>query len=230
MAKTPIRQSIEFIGRNGIGEVSRLGLGHKDVIPLWFGESDLVTPDFIRNAAKQALDEGQTFYTFSAGHPRLRQAIVDWTKRHYGLALDIDRVTVPGAAMLAVITALQCTVETGDEVIVISPVWPNIFFAVQAVGGKPVFVENTSRSVSRAPATATQSLIPFGIWSLLTKPKLSGTRLVSGFGMPPSLAAFHSTRLAASCATARSSRTAAMRRVPFQRLTCVRTIVPAAES
>lgn len=140
MATTPIRQSIEFIGRNGIGEVSRLGLGHKDVIPLWFGESDLVTPDFIRNAAKQALDEGQTFYTFSAGHPRLRQAIVDWTKRHYGLALDIDRVTVPGAAMLAVITALQCVVETGDEIIIISPVWPNIFFAVQAVGGKPVFV------------------------------------------------------------------------------------------
>ncbi len=94
----------------------------------------------------------------------------------------------------------------------------------------PELLVNTRRSFSRAPATAIQSLMPFGIWSLLTKPKLSGTRFVSGFGMPPSLAAFHRILFASSCATVRSSRTAAMRRVPFQRFTCVRTIVPAAES
>lgn len=125
---------------NAMAEVSRTGLGDADLIPLWFGETDLVTPAFIREAAKKALDEGQTFYTFSGGIAPLREAIRDWTERWYGVKPDLERVWVVGAAMLCVVTALQCCVETGDEVIVVGPMWPNIGQACQAVGGKPVYV------------------------------------------------------------------------------------------
>ncbi len=137
---SPIRDAILNMSPNPIGAVSRRGMGQKDVIPLWFGETDLVTPDFIRDAAKAALDEGHTFYTFAGGHPRLRTAIVDWTRRWYGVALDLDRVWVPGSAMLSVVTALLCCVETGDEVIVVSPMWPNISQAIAAVGGQPRYL------------------------------------------------------------------------------------------
>src|SRR6185295_10727941 len=67
----PIRPAIESLEPNGIGLVAMMALGEPDLIPLWFGESDLVTPNFIRDAAKKALDDGKTFYTASRGIPSL---------------------------------------------------------------------------------------------------------------------------------------------------------------
>ena len=136
----PFRSELARLGPTGIGAISRLGRGREGLIPLWFGESDLVTPDFIRDAAKQALDAGQTFYSDSRGVLPLRQSIHDWMQRHTGAHIAVDRISVPGSAMLSIMIALQCLVRTGDEVIVISPMWPNIFQAIEVVGGVPKFV------------------------------------------------------------------------------------------
>ena len=135
-----IRPSILALERNGIGAVSWLGLGRSDVIPLWFGEGDVVTPDFIREAAKRALDEGKTFYTFTRGLTELREAIAAWASRQSGRTIDLERVTVPGAAMMGVQIALQCTCEPGDNVLIVSPMWPNIFQAAMGLGAEPRFV------------------------------------------------------------------------------------------
>ena len=131
---SPIRPAILRLEANGIGQVSSLALGEPDVIALWFGESDLVTPAFIRNAAKKALDEGRTFYTNARGTYHLREAIQNFHQRTVGADVALERITVPGAAMLAVIVALQCVVETGDNIVVVSPVWPNIFQAAEICG------------------------------------------------------------------------------------------------
>ena len=124
--KTPfpslIRPAIASLRQNGIGLVSQLALGEPDLIPLWFGESDLVPPDFINDAAKRALDEGRTFYTHARGILPLRGALRDFQRRTTGADIALERITVPGAAMLAVVTALQCVVETGDNVGCVSPV------------------------------------------------------------------------------------------------------------
>ena len=138
--RDPIRPAVLNQPRNGIGDVARLALGNPDVIPLWFGETDLRTPDFISAAAKKALDEGRTFYTFANGIPELRRAIIDFTQRFTGVELALNRVTVPGSAMLGVTIALQCLIESGDNVVVVAPIWPNIFMAIQAVGGEAKFV------------------------------------------------------------------------------------------
>lgn len=137
---TVIRPAILALERNGIGEVSMLGLGRTDIIPLWFGEGDIVTPDFIRDAAKRALDQGKTFYTFTRGLTELREAIATWASRQSGRTIGLDRVTVPGAAMMGVQIALQCVCEPGDNVLIISPMWPNIFQAVRGLGAEPRFV------------------------------------------------------------------------------------------
>ena len=137
---TAIRPNILGLERNGIGEVSFLGLGRRDIIPLWFGEGDVVTPPFIREAAKRALDEGKTFYTFTRGIAELREAIAAWASRQSGREIDVGRVTVPGAAMMGVQIALQCVCEPGDNVLIISPMWPNIFQAVIGAGAVPKFV------------------------------------------------------------------------------------------
>jgi aspartate aminotransferase len=136
----PFRDAVISIERNGIGRVSALGLGQPGVIPLWFGESDLPTPAFIRDAAKQALDEGKTFYTFSRGIPPLRAAIQDWTARHYGVRLDEERISVPGSSMMCVNIALQLCLNAGDNAVIVAPIWPNIFNAVRQMGGEPRLV------------------------------------------------------------------------------------------
>jgi aspartate aminotransferase len=138
--RDPIRPAVLNQPRNGIGDVAKLALGNPDVIPLWFGETDLVTPQFISEAAKKALDQGRTFYTFANGVPALRQAIIDFTQRFTGVELALNRVTVPGSAMLGVSLALQCLIETGDNIIVVAPIWPNIFMSIQALGGHSKFV------------------------------------------------------------------------------------------
>ena len=137
---TAIRDTILKLDRNGIAAVSTKGLGKRDIIPLWFGESDVVTPPFIREGAKKALDDGRTFYTFARGITELREAIAAWTTRQSGRTLDPERVTVPGAAMMGVQIALQCVCEAGDNVAIVAPMWPNIFQAVRGLGAEPRFV------------------------------------------------------------------------------------------
>ncbi|HET7084915.1 MAG TPA: pyridoxal phosphate-dependent aminotransferase [Rhizomicrobium sp.] len=136
----PIRKAIRELKPSGITQVTALGLGNPDVLPLWFGETDLVTPPFIRQAAIQALEDGKTFYTNARGIPQLREAIRDFHKRTVGADIGLERITVPGGAMLAVVTALQMVCENGDNVVIVSPIWPNIFQATKVVGAEPRLV------------------------------------------------------------------------------------------
>jgi len=135
--KSPFRPILNQFYPNRIVEVASLGgLDRPGLIPLWFGESDLVTPKFIRDAAAKALDDGKTFYTWARGIPELREAIAAYHQRTLDVAIDPERITVPGAAMLAIVLALSCLVETGDNIVIVAPIWPNIFHAAQVAGAE----------------------------------------------------------------------------------------------
>jgi aspartate/methionine/tyrosine aminotransferase len=136
----PIREEIAALQLSGITRVAAGAIGDPSVIPLWFGESDIVTPDFIREAAKRALDEGRTFYNYPRGIEPLRVALERYHRRLYGIDLHPDRITVPGSTMLTVVTALQCLAAKGDEVVLIGPYWPNIRQACLAAGARHVDV------------------------------------------------------------------------------------------
>jgi aspartate aminotransferase len=99
-----------------------------------------VTPSFIREAATRALEDGRTFYTNARGILPLREAIREFHKRTAGADIGLERITVPGGAMLAVVSALQMVCETGDNVVIVSPIWPNIFQASKVVGAEPRLV------------------------------------------------------------------------------------------
>src|ERR1700685_1215411 len=73
-----------------IAEVSMSVFGDPDVVPLWFGESDLVTPDFVRDAAADGLKAGETFYTWQRGTPAIRAALSAYTERLYGIKCAPD--------------------------------------------------------------------------------------------------------------------------------------------
>jgi len=106
------------------------------VIPLWFGEGDLVTPEFIRQAAKDALDDGHTFYVHTRGTPELRTAIKRYLDRLYGLDVHPDRITVPGSSMLGVNIAAQTALGRGDHALVVTPAWPNIEAVLRVAGAQ----------------------------------------------------------------------------------------------
>jgi aspartate aminotransferase len=132
----PIRDLVARIPTSKIGDVAALGRDNPDVIPLWFGEGDLTTPEFISEAAMKALKEGQTFYTWQRGIPELRQAIADYTTRLYGNQCKADRISVTSSGMQAILLSCQAIIDPGDNAVVVSPVWPNIVSAVEVMGGE----------------------------------------------------------------------------------------------
>lgn len=131
-----LRADIEALEQNGITGVALPRIGDPKVIPLWFGEGDLATADFIRAAAKEALDEGYTFYGHTRGRPELRAAIKDYLDRLYGIDLDVGRITVPGSSMLAITMATQMTLTTGLHALLVTPHWPNIDRAFRVTGAR----------------------------------------------------------------------------------------------
>lgn len=128
------------VPESGIVEVFNAGWGREDLIPLWAGEGDLPTPDFINRAAKTALDNGETFYTYQRGIPELRQALAEYHQDLYGKPFSPDRFFVTGSGMQAIQLAVQAVASPGSEVIVPTPAWPNITAAVEVHGGQVVTV------------------------------------------------------------------------------------------
>ncbi len=131
-----IRPTIATLRESKIVEVWEMGFHVPDVIGLWVGEGDLPTPGFICRAASEALLSGDTFYTHKRGLPELRQALIDYHRRLYGVELDDRRVAVTSAGMNAMMLALQVIVDAGDNVVTVTPVWPNGIAATEILGGE----------------------------------------------------------------------------------------------
>ncbi|MDE1157310.1 MAG: pyridoxal phosphate-dependent aminotransferase [Neorhizobium sp.] len=127
--------------RSGIGEIVAYARGRDNLMPLWIGEGDLPTPAFISEAASAALHAGETFYTWTQGIPELRQALARYYQRHYAKALSVDNLYVTGSGMQAIVLALQAVASSGDEVIYLTPTWPNVVNAMAVAEAKPVGVE-----------------------------------------------------------------------------------------
>ena len=123
-----------------ISDVANTVFGDPDVVPMWFGESDLVTPDFVRDAAAQGLQSGETFYTWQRGTPELRAALSAYTERLYKIKCPPDRLSLTTGGMQAILLSCQLLVDPGDNVVIVSPIWPNITSAVKLVGGEPRYV------------------------------------------------------------------------------------------
>jgi len=136
----PFRDEIESLEQNGITKVAFKRLNDPAVIPLWFGEGDTVTPAFIREATKNALDAGQTFYSHTRGRPELLRALKTYLDDLYGIDLDERRITVPGAAMLGITIAAQMALSTGDHGLIVGPVWPNIDAVFRITGAQISYV------------------------------------------------------------------------------------------
>jgi aspartate/methionine/tyrosine aminotransferase len=130
-----VRPSIAALPSSKIREVANAGIGRSDVIPLWFGEPDVPTPEFICQAAARALQAGDTFYQPNAGILELRTALADYMNRLYGSRVAPDNVVVSASAMNALMLVMQALVDPGDVVVTTTPAWPNLPAVPQVLSG-----------------------------------------------------------------------------------------------
>jgi aspartate/methionine/tyrosine aminotransferase len=138
-----IRAAARGMELSGIVEAMKYGFGREGLIPLWAGEGDLPTPDFICDAATRSLKAGETFYTWQRGIPELRAALARYHARLYGAAPDPERFFVTASGMHAIVIAFALTLDAGDEVVIPTPCWPNAGAAADAAAARPVFVPMT---------------------------------------------------------------------------------------
>ncbi|RQO57473.1 aspartate aminotransferase [Variovorax sp. KBW07] len=120
-----MREAIHNLEASKIREVANAGMGRDDVLAFWFGESDEVTPEVIRQAAIESLQRGETFYAHNLGLPELREAIARYTSSLHP-AVDASRIAVTSGGVSALMLAVQALVEAGDDVVAVTPVWPNL--------------------------------------------------------------------------------------------------------
>jgi len=133
------RPAMEGLEGSLIRAIFAEGSGIPGVIPLWFGEPDVVTPGFIREAAKKALDDGHTFYNSNFGIDPLRAAITAY-QAGLGRNTAFERICVTASGVNAIMLVCQALLNPGDRVVLPEPYWPNLAGIPRVLGAEIVTV------------------------------------------------------------------------------------------
>jgi hypothetical protein len=122
-----------------IRELAEIAMTMDGVHKLYFGESNLPTPEFLKRAADQAMRDGFTFYTPNSGLLSTRQALARYYQRHQGVTLDPENeIVVTNSGVQALHVGLRCTINPGDDALVLTPAWPNACSILQMYGARPI--------------------------------------------------------------------------------------------
>lgn len=142
-----------------------------DVIGLSAGEPDFDTPEFVKDAAIQAIRDGKTKYTAVDGIAPLKQAIIAKFKRDNGIEYTPKQITVNSGGKHTLFNALVATIDTGDEVIIPAPYWVSYPDIVQFAGGTPVIVMATAaQNYKITPEQLEAAITPKTRWLILNSP------------------------------------------------------------
>ena len=148
-ASHDLRPTIQFLQGSQIREVVNAAIDQVDVLKFWFGESDEVTHPAVIEAACQSLKAGETFYTANLGLPLLREAVASYMARLHGStrnAIGADRIAITSGGVNGLMLATQAIVSAGDEVVCLTPVWPNLPQQALIMGAKVLAVPLQSTS------------------------------------------------------------------------------------
>jgi aspartate/methionine/tyrosine aminotransferase len=130
-----MRETIARLPGSKIREVANAAMGRDDVLAFWFGESDEVTPEVVRDAAARSLHNGETFYSHNLGLAELRQALAEYCTSLHG-PVDVERIAVTSSGVNALMLAMQLLAGAGDEVAAVVPLWPNLAAQAEIMGAR----------------------------------------------------------------------------------------------
>lgn len=143
----------------------------RPIIILGAGEPDFDTPDNVKQAAKAAIDRGDTKYTALDGSPELKKAVAEKFRRENGIDYALDEITVATGAKQILFNAFMASVDPGDEVIIPTPYWTSYSDIVEICGGVPVLVPCEAEAGFRLSAKQLEEAItPRTRWVLLNSP------------------------------------------------------------
>lgn len=163
-----IQPSATLAMTSRVFELKRAGV---DVIGLGAGEPDFDTPEFVKEAAIQAIRDGKTKYTNVDGTPELKDAVIAKFKRDNGLDYTAQQVTINVGGKHTLFNAIVATVEAGDEVIVPAPYWVSYPDVIQFAGGTPVFIAaGADQGYKITPAQLEAAITPKTKWVILNSP------------------------------------------------------------
>ena len=149
-------------------ELKRAGV---DVIGLGAGEPDFDTPDFVKEAAIQAIRDGKTKYTNVDGTPELKAAIAAKFARDNGLTYKADQISVNVGGKHTLFNAMVATIDAGDEVVIPAPYWVSYPDLVQFAGGVPVIVKaGPEQGYKLTPEALDAVITPKTKWVILNSP------------------------------------------------------------
>jgi hypothetical protein len=134
-----LASSAAQVPRSRIRELAEAAMRMDGILKLYFGESNVPTPDYIKGAAAAALAEGYTFYTENAGLPGLRQDLAGYYRRLQEVTLDPrSEIVVTASGVQALNVGIRCLLDPGDEALVLTPAWPNASAIIRMDNATPV--------------------------------------------------------------------------------------------
>ena len=128
-----------------------------DVINLSVGEPDFFTPDHIKAAARQAVDDNFSFYSPVPGYLSLRQAVCEKLRRENGLEYTPDQIVIGNGAKHELTNAIMALINPGDEVIIPTPAWVSYVQMVNLTGGKSVLLPSSMEKNFKVTADELES-------------------------------------------------------------------------
>jgi aspartate aminotransferase len=122
-----------------IRELAEIAMSMDGVLKLYFGESNLQTPEYIKRAAQKAMADGFTFYTENAGLPSLRKSLARYYQELQAVELDpANEIVITASGVQALNLGIRCVIDPGDEALVLTPAWPNGASNVAMANGVPI--------------------------------------------------------------------------------------------
>ena len=136
-----LASSLAQIRPSRIRDLADVAFGMEGVLKLHFGESNLPTPQFVKDALARAVNDGQTYYSENGGLPALRGALADKIAELHGVVIDpAQEIVVTVGGLQALNVTIRCTLNPGDEALILTPIWPNGGEIVKLYGATPVEV------------------------------------------------------------------------------------------
>src|SRR6202162_2699927 len=134
-----VSSSALAVPHSRIRELAEIAMGRDGVFKLYFGESNVATPDFIKRAAQKAMADGFTFYTENAGLPSLRKALARYYQELQAVELDpANEIVITASGVQALNLGIRCIPDPGDEGLVLTPAWPNGAANIAMANGVPI--------------------------------------------------------------------------------------------
>ncbi|MXV44724.1 aminotransferase class I/II-fold pyridoxal phosphate-dependent enzyme [Saccharibacter sp. 17.LH.SD] len=143
----------------------------RDIISLSAGEPDFDTPDFVKQAAIEAIARGETKYTDVAGTAPLRQAVAEWLNRDFDLDYRAEEICVSTGGKQVIYNVMTATLNAGDEVIIPAPAWVSYPDIVRLADGTPIVVSTLEEDGFRLTASQLKAAItPRTRWVVINSP------------------------------------------------------------